>query len=914
MENKTFKYYAFISYSHDDKCWAKRLHKKLETYRLPNTIIKQSDRSLPKRLKPVFKDDTDISVGGFLEYNLIEKLRESKYLIVICSPKSAQSDYVNAEIQEFININSGSRERIIPLIIKGFPDSNDPLVKCYPSNLDTHVMGASVKELGRKKAFLKIVAKILEIDFDELYKRDKRRMLIHFIRNTLLFLCITIGLIVFFQKSIEYSFLNQYITIGRVQLEKQNLVTAALMFKKAMKFNSCSESLRQDLFENYEQCYYRDPSFAYARCPHGSPITCVSIDPTETLLGMGSDDGKVTVWNVKNGERELTIPSDGAIKALCFSYGDNYLYTLKENGEMTIWDLKTAENRIIDLQKDSSHDIYRAIEIDSTDTYVSVSILNPNENLKKSDLLGFNFKVIVYDIKNDSVLFDPNKIECSSFDSNASYVECDNKGNIKVYDLIKNTFLSFSIPKMELSGKPKFIKSFNNEWVYLLTDTWQNYLVDLKNKKIIKQCNYRGVECILPNKTLIARNTQNQRLEQVDCVDFNKIKTLDLYPNTNYSIIASSNSSDTLACFFKNGINGISLYDCKKNQLLYDIFPSQSGTITNCCMSEHFLAVVSDDGWGTIYPRYFNNLVDYYRWNPKNKENRLYDVEGGYGLSYNSKDQCIYYCLLSNGEPEFILYNQSDLINAKIDLESQRIFLLFNQSGEISLKEVSLIKHKVVNEKKWNHMYLSSSFSENSEWLVFYYKKDFLKQDIENERIRIINLKTLSDYKDFNPGVRYINLAISDDAKTIMGFNDQKKLYLYKVDSLKAVDYNYKLNSSYSYLPLFSMNFKNKNFIVSYSNTYYGSDYVIMADGYQEYVLHSYFSNPSKFIFAKLIDNGEHIFAQKNNGEIYVWRNLMKSEEIINGIDIQLDDRKITEFEKETYGIGLEYILNEVDY
>lgn len=187
MENQTYKYFAFISYSHKNKCWAKRLHKKLETYRLPNTIIKQSDRSLPKRLKPVFKDDTDISAGGMLKSNLIEKLRESKFLIVICSPKSAQSHYVNDEIQEFININNENKERIIPFIINGLPDSGDPLVNCYPPALDTSILGANVNELGRHKAFLKVLSKILELDFDELYKRHKRRKIIHIIRNTLIF-------------------------------------------------------------------------------------------------------------------------------------------------------------------------------------------------------------------------------------------------------------------------------------------------------------------------------------------------------------------------------------------------------------------------------------------------------------------------------------------------------------------------------------------------------------------------------------------------------------------------------------------------------------------------------------------------------------------------------------------------------
>lgn len=60
-----YKYLAFISYKREDEKWAKWLQRKLEHYKLP-TSIRKADPSLPERVRPVFKDTTDLA-GGVLE-------------------------------------------------------------------------------------------------------------------------------------------------------------------------------------------------------------------------------------------------------------------------------------------------------------------------------------------------------------------------------------------------------------------------------------------------------------------------------------------------------------------------------------------------------------------------------------------------------------------------------------------------------------------------------------------------------------------------------------------------------------------------------------------------------------------------------------------------------------------------------
>ena len=98
-EEKKFKYFAFISYSSKDIAWGRKIQRKLEHYRLPARLQK---KDAPSRAYPVFRDETDLS--GFKVRDALEKeLEDSKYLIVICSPRSAASDWVNDEIRYFID-------------------------------------------------------------------------------------------------------------------------------------------------------------------------------------------------------------------------------------------------------------------------------------------------------------------------------------------------------------------------------------------------------------------------------------------------------------------------------------------------------------------------------------------------------------------------------------------------------------------------------------------------------------------------------------------------------------------------------------------------------------------------------------------------------------------------------------------
>ena len=179
------KRYAFISYNHKDVKWAKWLQEKLESYKLPSDIHNEFEDS--RYLRPVFRDKTDLNTG-ILANELRKELEESKYLVVICSTNSAKSAWVSDEVKAFIEM--GRLDFIIPFIVSGTPhnykdrDCNSPYDdECYPIFLrqytqqhpELELLGISTDEVGKEKAFIRVVSRMLGVSFDVLWNRHERQ-------------------------------------------------------------------------------------------------------------------------------------------------------------------------------------------------------------------------------------------------------------------------------------------------------------------------------------------------------------------------------------------------------------------------------------------------------------------------------------------------------------------------------------------------------------------------------------------------------------------------------------------------------------------------------------------------------------------------------------------------------------------
>ena len=103
----TKKYFAFVSYSSANKLEAEKLQRQIERYRLPaiiqEAVTKKTAASCPKKLSPIFRDITDLPIGPLAE-QLRKELEQSRYLIVVCSPNAAKSNWVNREAEHFTKL------------------------------------------------------------------------------------------------------------------------------------------------------------------------------------------------------------------------------------------------------------------------------------------------------------------------------------------------------------------------------------------------------------------------------------------------------------------------------------------------------------------------------------------------------------------------------------------------------------------------------------------------------------------------------------------------------------------------------------------------------------------------------------------------------------------------------------------
>ena len=178
-----FKYFAFISYSTHDTKWGKRIHKKLESYSMPATLCSKHGWKR-KPLNPIFFAPYDIQPGGLTE-ELKNRLRQSRNLIVICSPNSAQSYYVGLEIEFFHQL--GRTKNIHFFIIDGVPNSGDKSAECFNPKVKQlgipEILGANIHEkvyrwpwLNRERAYVQIVTKLLGVEFDSIWQRHRRML------------------------------------------------------------------------------------------------------------------------------------------------------------------------------------------------------------------------------------------------------------------------------------------------------------------------------------------------------------------------------------------------------------------------------------------------------------------------------------------------------------------------------------------------------------------------------------------------------------------------------------------------------------------------------------------------------------------------------------------------------------------
>ena len=161
------KYAAFISYAHADEPMARRIHNALETYRLPNAF----DQDAKEKLKPIFRDVTELTAHHSLSEKIQDAVRTSRFLIILCSPSAKNSHWVNEEIRLFRKLHG--ENKILSVIIDGNPDTSFP--KALTEGGREPLAANMTSREGFRFGITQLAASMIGVGLDELIQRDNKR-------------------------------------------------------------------------------------------------------------------------------------------------------------------------------------------------------------------------------------------------------------------------------------------------------------------------------------------------------------------------------------------------------------------------------------------------------------------------------------------------------------------------------------------------------------------------------------------------------------------------------------------------------------------------------------------------------------------------------------------------------------------
>ena len=191
--DEPLKYRAFLSYRTSDARQAAWLHKKLEEYVVPRSLVgTQGDHGIvPRRLGTIFRDRDEMRSSEHIEIVITQALSRSQQLIVLCTPNAVMPDsWVPREIELFRQHRPNGW--IHAVIGAGSPPT------CFPSSLLTTAadgtidapLAADLRPLreggadGEDKGVVRLIAGLLGVRFDDLWRREERRRRIRYLTRS----------------------------------------------------------------------------------------------------------------------------------------------------------------------------------------------------------------------------------------------------------------------------------------------------------------------------------------------------------------------------------------------------------------------------------------------------------------------------------------------------------------------------------------------------------------------------------------------------------------------------------------------------------------------------------------------------------------------------------------------------------
>lgn len=291
-----YVYDAFISYRHGDidGIVAERLHKELESYTLPIELRKLG---YPKKINRIFRDREELPTSPSLTNSITEALRLSRYLIVVCSPRTPESKWVLKEIEYFKEL--GRSDRILVLLIKGEPKEAFPpalyriarTIKNTDGSEQEFIeeiepLGGDIRSTSTRKILkilksekLRLLAPIVGCSYDDIFQRH-RKLQKQKLRKTAA-LCASI-FIVF---AISFLIIMSHWASYSKNLAKQNIDVSLKNLNERHIILNQKYQLMKTMDKQWKENLDAEPTLAEATVPLQMKNQCIENESDLNKLG-----------------------------------------------------------------------------------------------------------------------------------------------------------------------------------------------------------------------------------------------------------------------------------------------------------------------------------------------------------------------------------------------------------------------------------------------------------------------------------------------------------------------------------------------------------------------------------------------------------------------------------------------------
>ena len=362
-----YKYLAFISYSHHDSSVVRELQKRIEKFKLPLHIANKynSGKRYIGENRLIYSTETSVNIRHNLWREEMEKnIDASKFLLIICTKHTRDSDYCLQERQYFRKNHCD--ENMICVLLDGDPEIAIPedMRSFRPSGSNTVSNNAVTSALPRycnynhpdKKMrnmeFEMLISKLLDCDYDVFADRIKeyqRKRLITILLSIIFASVIALIYLAYssfqIRRHYKQSLINQaeskalqsdeaFSADDRVGAIKYALEALPYSNKDIPVTNHAVRSLERSIgayiipeTNPYSAAFtYNMENNIYAYTAYTNPHTNYS------YIGIADRLDNIAVWNSSTGEKVFTDIADSTVEKLIdISFFNNYFFVLYSN-------------------------------------------------------------------------------------------------------------------------------------------------------------------------------------------------------------------------------------------------------------------------------------------------------------------------------------------------------------------------------------------------------------------------------------------------------------------------------------------------------------------------------------------------------------------------------------------------------